>query len=184
MASVADELEKLMSLKQQGALTDKEFEQQKASLLKGKKKWPLWIKLPVLAIALLFLISGLGKLLPPPFVSPSDSFLKSEMMLRAGILETRVTVEKFVGLIKIFQMDNGESPVIQGWTQEDNIYTLHVAFGKDPPLLINFAQDLTDDSKGRYSLLLPIDSPKGQMPASAFYQSILSGPFINQQKQE
>ena len=69
MTGTADELQKLADLKAKGVLTEKEFEAQKAQLLGAKaprKKWPLWVRIPLFLLAIFFLISGLGEIFATP----------------------------------------------------------------------------------------------------------------------
>ena len=41
----------------------------------------------------------------------------------------RLSVAGFVSRLSQRQLDNGKYPEIQGWTNSDNVYTLHVLLG-------------------------------------------------------
>ncbi len=52
-------------------------------------------------------------------------------------------------------MDNGKTPDVQGWTREDNIYTLHVKMKE--PLELKFTHILSAPTNGAFSVLSPIE---------------------------
>ena len=67
-------------------------------------------------------------------------------------------------------MDNGKSPVVNGWSKDDNVYTLHIEMKK--PVEIEFVHMLNQE--GKASLMKPVQTSEGEVPAMQFLMLALS----------
>ena len=66
------------------------------------------------------------------YVDPPEKFMKSLVITPVGMNVfpfDRLSVAEFVSGLSKRQLDNRKYPEIQGWTNSDNVYTLHVLFG-------------------------------------------------------
>lgn len=106
------------------------------------------------------------------FIDPEKQFLGSELMVRAGISEVGLSVGQFVELLKKAQMDNGKTPEVQGWTREDNVYTLHVKMKK--PLELKFTHILSAPANGAFSVLSPIEQGGEEIQPMHFVMLVAS----------
>ena len=106
------------------------------------------------------------------FIDPEKQFLGSELMVRAGVSEVGLSVGQFVELLKKAQMDNGKTPEVQGWTREDNIYTLHVKMKK--PLELKFTHILSAPANGVFSVLSPIEQGGEEIQPMQFVMLVAS----------
>ena len=96
----------------------------------------------------LFIFGCSGKITPP------ETFLDSKIATPMGMNNFpfgQVSVREFEEKLSKKQLDNGSYPKIEGWTNTDNIYTLHaVTNGKD--FEVTFAHILSkSQGDGAYS---------------------------------
>lgn len=124
----------------------------------------------VLAIAGIIFYAMLGS--REKFVTPDDTFLQSELMVRAGISEVGLSVGQFVEVLNLAKMDNGRSPELKGWTKEDNEYTLHVVMKQ--PVELKFTYMLAPPVSGRASVLAPVRVGIEEVPAMQFLLTLLA----------
>jgi hypothetical protein len=134
---------------------------QKKSLVK-----PALIGLAAVAVFVLIvsLLSG------GSYIKPGESFLNSELTVREGISETGLTVGSFVKALESIKMDNGKSPVVSGWSKDDNVYILHIQMKE--PVEIEFVHMLNQE--GKASLMKPVQTSEGEVPAMQFFMLALS----------
>lgn len=66
------------------------------------------------------------------YVEPPEKFMKSLVITPVGLNAfpfDQLSVADFVSRLSKQQLDNGKYPEIKGWTNSDNVYTLHVLLG-------------------------------------------------------
>jgi len=97
----------------------------------------------------LFLLVGCSN-----YVDPPKKFLDSKIVTPMGMNNFpfgEISVKEFVDKLSKKQLDNGKYPEIKGWTNSDNIYTLHAVL-KDKEFKVNFAHILSkEQGDGAYS---------------------------------
>jgi len=98
---------------------------------------------------LLVLLAGCSNYIEPP-----KKFLESKIVTPMGMNNFpfgKISVKEFVDKFSKKQLNNGKYPEIKGWTNSDNIYTLH-AILKDTEFKVNFVHILSKDhGDGAYS---------------------------------
>ena len=66
-----------------------------------------------------------------------------------------LTVEQYVVLLEEASLDDGSNPKSMGWGKNNNRYTLKLKI-MDRTATLTFVHDLSAQSKGGISLLLPV----------------------------
>lgn len=95
---------------------------------------------------------------PSPAFNPDSQFMQSIIIVRPGILDfgEQLTVERFLQIYANLILDNGKKPIIEGWSQQDNVHTLHVVV-KGNPVAFTFTHILSPPQSGEVSFLHPLD---------------------------
>lgn len=91
----------------------------------------MWVRFGLLGVLVLSLS---GFKWPSSSVDPPEKFLNSLVVTPWGMNNFplgEISVSEFVSKLAKRQLDNGRYPEIKGWTNSDNVYTLHVLFGEN-----------------------------------------------------
>lgn len=94
-------------------------------------------------------------------------------MVRPGILDLgELTVEQYVNLLKEASLNDGSNPAVLGWSKNNNRYTLKLKM-VDQTAKLTFVHDLSAQSKGAISLLLPVEIASEKADALIFTTLLL-----------
>lgn len=104
---------------------------------------------------------------------PDPKFLQSVVMVRPGILDLGdITVQQYVDRLKKVSLTDGSSPKSLGWTKQNNRYTLKLKMIEQYANL-TFVHDLSAQSNGAVSLLLPVTMAGKRVNALRFTMLIM-----------
>ena len=84
------------------------------------------------------------------YITPNSSFLNSIVITYFGMNAVpfgEYTVQEFKDAVESTVMTNGETPIVYGWTKDDNVYTLHVNY-KGENVQFVFVHLLNKEGKG------------------------------------
>lgn len=174
--SVVEDLERLAKLKESGALTEEEFQKKKTELLSGDSKKPEKKKSKIRTVLTVIVALWIGWAIINAvsdnsaalhsYVTPESSFLNSEVLVRPGISDLGINAKQLVELMETVPLTSGGHQKINGWTDTDIGYRLHIAGQK------NYYVDLA--WSGESALMQPVKIGGKEMPAMVYMMAMSS----------